>query len=241
MSGLPGVLAPSSFRGAGFFIAFSHISELGRVSFLIDGFNLYHALDYNPVHLRPWISPHRYKKYKWLNLVELCKRYALEKGDVIQDVWYFTALAYWRPDKVSRHQLYMRALQDQGVKIVHGVFKERTKHCNTCKQDFQTHEEKQTDVNIAVAMVTLAANDMCDKIILISGDSDILPAVELVKSLYSNKRVGVVVPIGKASNALNNAADLYYRMREKHLQQSQFADPHTLSDGSTIARPPTWK
>lgn len=214
---------------------------MSRIAFLIDGFNLYHALDYSPVHQRPWINPHRYKKYKWLDLTALCKNYVLDKGDAIESIWYFTALAYWRPDKVARHQIYIRGLEAQGINVVYGEFKERTRHCNTCNRDFQTHEEKQTDVNIAVAMVTLAAADFCDKIILISGDTDVLPAIDMVQKFYEGKQVGVVVPIGKASESLKKAADFHYRMRESHLKRSQFGDPHTLPDGSLLSRPSNWK
>jgi len=214
---------------------------MARIVFLIDGFNLYHALDNSPVHLRPWIDPHRYRRFKWLNLAKLCQCYAIEKGDTIEAVLYFTALAYWNPGKVARHQRYIRALENEGLSVVYGEFKERQKRCVRCRQYFTTHEEKQTDVNIAVTLFRLAVENKYDKAIVISGDSDILPAVTLVQKTFLEKKVGVVIPIGKASENFKNTADFHYRMREKHLQASSFSDPYTFPDGSTIPCPPLWK
>ena len=214
---------------------------MARVAFLIDGFNLYHALDFSPVHLRPWINPHRYRKYKWLDLRKLAELYTgIIAGDTVESIHYFTALAFWNPNKVSRHQIYINALKNEGVQEVMGEFKTRTKHCNTCGLDFTTHEEKQTDVNIAVTLFRLAVEDSYDKVILISGDTDVLPAIRLVQSKFPEKKVGVVIPIGKASESLKNAADFHYRMRETHLQSCQFADPYTLASGTVLTRPATW-
>jgi hypothetical protein len=82
---------------------------MSRIAFLIDGFNLYHALDYSPVHKSPSTDPHRYKKYKWLNLFKLAQCYVNEPGDSVEEVYYFTAYAYWNPMKVDRHKLYIKA------------------------------------------------------------------------------------------------------------------------------------
>src|SRR5258708_1133879 len=139
-------------------------------------------------------NPLQYRKYKWLNLAELCQCYAIEKGDVVEAVLYFTALAYWNSGKVARHQRYIRALENEGVKVVYGEFKERQKRCLRCKQYFLTHEEKQTDVNIAVTLFQLAVDDKYDKAIVISGDTDVLPAVKLVQKTFPEKEVGVVIP-----------------------------------------------
>jgi len=214
---------------------------MSRIIVLIDGFNLYHALDYSTVHLRPEIDPLRYRKYKWLNLAKLANCYVLDAGDTIEGVYYFTALAYWNSGKVSRHQTYIKALENEGVQVVYGEFKFKQKHCKLCGQDFGTHEEKHTDVNIAVTLFQFAVEDLFDKVIIISGDSDQLPAVRLVQSKFPDKRVGVVVPIGKASENFKRTADFHYRMREKHLRASLLSDPYVLPSGHPLDCPPSWK
>lgn len=68
-------------------------------------------------------------------------------------IFYFTAKAYWRPDKVSRHDKYIEVLNDKGITVVEGRFKpkEKSQWCLRCGQvtKHKSHEEKQTDVTIA--------------------------------------------------------------------------------------------
>ncbi|HEX8746730.1 MAG TPA: NYN domain-containing protein [Pyrinomonadaceae bacterium] len=213
---------------------------MSRIIVLIDGFNLYHALDFSPVHKRP-DNPLRYRKYKWLNLAKLAECYAIEPGDTIEGVYYFTALAYWNPSKVSRHQTYIAALENEGVQVIYGEFKDKKKRCTLCHKLFPTHEEKQTDVNIAVTLFQFAVENQYDKVIIISGDTDQLPAVRLVQSKFPEKKVGVVIPIGKASEDFKKTADFHYKMREKHLQASLLDDPYTLPSGNQLVCPPSWK
>ena len=52
------------------------------------------------------------------------------------------------------------------------------------------YEEKETDVNIAIAMLTDAVRDVYDIALLVSADSDLRPAVGAVKRL----RTGTLPP-----------------------------------------------
>ena len=64
-----------------------------------------------------------------------------------------TAYPTWKQDFYKRHKVYIHILQDLGINIVFGNFKERQVQCNSCFQRFKKHEEKQTDVNIATQIV----------------------------------------------------------------------------------------
>ena len=214
---------------------------MSRIVVLIDGFNLYHALDFNPVSRNPRINPKRYCKYKWLDLKKLAECFVMSKSDTLEDVFYFTTLAVWDPGKAKRHREYIKALELQGVKVIYGEFKRKEKKCRLCKKSAWTFEEKQTDVNIALRLLSLAVVDAYDKVIVISGDTDLLPAVKMVQAIFPHKSVGVVIPIGKASEDFKNNADFHYKMREKHLQVSLLPDPIVLPDGSSLACPGNWK
>ena len=214
---------------------------MSRIVVLIDGFNLYHALDFSPVSRSPHINPKRYCKYKWLDLKKLAECFVMNKGDTLVDVFYFTTLAVWDAGKAKRHREYIKALELQGVKVVYGEFKRKEKRCRLCKKSVWTFEEKQTDVNIALRLLALAVVDAYDKVIVISGDTDLLPAVKMVQGIFPHKSVGVVIPIGKASEDFKNNADFHYKMKEKHLQASVLPDPIVLPDGSALACPANWK
>lgn len=208
---------------------------MAKIVTFIDGFNLYHALHYfqtGPDH-------HRLRKYKWLNLRALSKLFVFGK-DTLENVLYFTTLATWDAGKMARHRLYIRALENEGVLTIYGEFKRKQRHCNSCGQLFWSREEKQTDVNIALYLLQLAIIGEYDKAIIISGDTDLLPAMKAVRNIYPGKEIGVVIPIGRASDDLKNQADFHYKMREHHLVKSTFPDPVILKDGTPISRPPTW-
>ncbi|TSA45545.1 NYN domain-containing protein [bacterium] len=208
---------------------------MNKVIFFIDGFNLYHALNY----LQNDKAHDRLKKYKWLNLEKLCHYYL--GNDALEDIFYFTTLATWNHKKADRHKTYIRALEYVGVKVIYGEFKRKSVFCLKCNRIFRTFEEKQTDVNIALKLFELAVQDRYDKAVIISGDTDLLPAIKAVHSIFPNKQIGVVIPIGKRSEDMKNYTDFHFKMKERHLAQSQFEDEISLPDGSKLEKPLKWK
>lgn len=209
---------------------------MARIAFLVDGFNLYHALD----HLSGAADHERYHRYKWLSLTKLANCF-ITKKDRIVAIEYFTTLATWNHEKVARHKLFIRAQESEGVLVVYGEFKRKDRRCPLCKQRFSTFEEKQTDVNIALRMFQLAVQDKYDKVVIVSGDTDLIPAVRAVQATFPSKEVGVVIPIGRASEDLKRQANFYYRMKEHHLASSRFPDTLKLSDGSALNCPEDWR
>lgn len=203
---------------------------MAKIVVFIDGFNLYHAI----------ASHQKYRRYKWLNLKKLASLY-VHGRDTLEAVLYFTTLATWDMVKVARHKLYIRALENEGITIVYGEFKRKQKHCNLCQKDFWSFEEKQTDVNIALSLFQLAVADRYDKAVIISGDTDLLPAVKAVRTTFPGKQIGVVIPIGRASEDFKKQSDFHYKMREQHLASSRFGDVLVLRDQSRLACPEAWK
>jgi uncharacterized LabA/DUF88 family protein len=224
-----------AFTGPSFLVELG-LLFMARIFFFVDGFNLYHALNY----FSGAPDRNRYRKYKWLSLAKLAECFA-RKADKIVGIEYFTTLATWDPAKVARHRVFIKAQISEGVSVVYGEFKLRDKRCRLCGRVYQAHEEKQTDVNIAVRLLQLAFQDQYDKAVIVSGDTDLLPALKAVQRVFPGKEVGVVIPIGKASEDLKKQASFHYKMKEQHLISSQLPDTVVLSDGSLLHRPSTWK
>ncbi|MGH9669782.1 MAG: NYN domain-containing protein [Terriglobales bacterium] len=212
---------------------------MGRIYFLVDGFNLYHALDWSPT----GHDPRRYRKYKWNSLSRLANCYVLDrKNDSITGIEFFTTLPHWDPAKVARHKLYIKLQEAEGVKVIYGEFKHKEVLCKHCHRVFRRQEEKQTDVNIAVRLFQLAVQDQFDKAIIISGDTDLIPAVKAVQSLFPGKPIGVVIPIGRSSEDFKNQADFHFKMKEKHLNSCRLSDTVMLADGVTVLHcPASWR
>jgi uncharacterized LabA/DUF88 family protein len=216
--------------------------ETGRDFFMpdailfVDGFNLYHALDFTA--LGP--NRFRYRKYKWLDLNRLASFYLPDSRFKIAEVVFFTTIVRWDAGKEARHRAFVEALESRGVRIVEGVFKKKDVICKKCRKRFKTREEKRTDVNIAVEMLKLAQRGRYQRAIVVSGDTDLIPAFNAVRDLFPGHKISVVLPIGRSSHEMKGIADDVFQMTETQLSQSQLPDSITLPSGKVLTRPPTW-
>jgi len=118
-----------------------------RVCFYIDGFNLYHKIAELPDKSAPD------KSLRWLNLYALAEKLRFRPDEQIEKVYYFSAYADWLPASKQRHKAYVRALEYSGVEVILGKFKLKAPRCNKCHKIYQTHEEKESDVNLALQVV----------------------------------------------------------------------------------------
>lgn len=212
-----------------------------RVSCFIDGFNLYHAIsdidkpwkfDGNN-----WVSRKQY--LKWVNLRGLAESFINNSADNLEDVFYFTALAYWRAKDKIRHQSYMSALGYYDVTTVLGSFKEKTKGCRACGASWKDHEEKESDVNLALYILNEAHKNTFDKALVVTADSDIGPAINLVLDQFPDKIVEILVP----PKRFNITKGLRHRVRahrikEKHLKNNLLPEEIIGGDGNLVAKRP---
>lgn len=212
-----------------------------RVSCFIDGFNLYHAISDIDKPWKfsgsNWVSKKQY--LKWVNLRGLAEAFINNSTDNLEDVFYFTALAYWRTDDKNRHLSYMSALKHFNVTTILGNFKEKTKGCRKCGASWKDHEEKESDVNLALYVLNEAHKNSFDKALVITADSDIGPAINLVLDQFPNKVVEILVP----PKRFNITKGLRHRVRahrikEKHLVDNLMPEKIIGGDGRSIAKRP---
>ncbi|MGP2485555.1 NYN domain-containing protein, partial [Pantoea eucalypti] len=74
-----------------------------------------------------------------------------------------------------------------GVSLVGGKFKRKNAKCEVATgfgQSFYKHEEKETDVNLAVSLVSNACVDNFDIAIVITSDSDLCPPINYVRKNF---------------------------------------------------------
>lgn len=203
---------------------------MNRVVFFVDGFNIYHSLDGFPA----------YHKYKWLNLAKLAKAFTSSKDKIIS-IFYFTTYVTWDQKKLVKHQIYVKTLQSTNVQVVFGEFRRVDKTCRICHKEYQTFEEKQTDVNIAIKLFQTAVVDLWNTAILVSGDSDLIPALKAVKATFPTKKIGIIIPISRRAEELKQVADFHMKIKEKHLMSCQFEDTIVIDKNTKLTRPDTWK
>ena len=220
---------------------------MARYGFYIDGFNVYHALNdfcyYEPDLPRtPDNKRYPYHKYKWLNYRKLAES-VIKSRDTITRIFFFTTYAKWKweqePDIELRHRQYIHALQTEKIVVIQGRFMHRQERCHLCCGVYPDHVEKRTDVNIALQLLGDAIEDLYDRAIIVSADSDLLPAISAVHKYTPGKLVGVMFPIRRTSFDLRQYADFRLKMTEKLLKECQFPDKIILPD-LILRRPEDW-
>jgi uncharacterized LabA/DUF88 family protein len=201
-----------------------------RVVFFIDGFNLYHAVkSLNAEHL------------KWLDLRCLCQNFAPTPQFNIENIYYFTAYATWLPRAFRRHKLYIKALESKGITPVLGKFKEKDRGCKRCGSMWKAHEEKETDVNIALYILDLAYQNKFDRAVIISADSDFSPAIRLVKKRFPDKQFRILTPVNRKHswdlvNAVGGKKNASH-IKNIHIERSLLPGRIILSSGEEVLRP----
>ena len=199
-----------------------------RVNVYIDSFNLYHST-----------LQHTHPDCRWLNLLELSKRLINPETEEIQTVYYFSALTTWIPERAKKHLLYIHALRTVGVKDILGKFSIRERKCPLCSGHYQAHEEKKTDINIAITLLGDAVADKFDTALILSGDSDLAPVTTKLKQLCPEKKIGIIVPKGQSAMHLKQHADFFKTIQTKDLKKSLLPEQITYN-GKTITAPAGW-
>ena len=211
-----------------------------RVDFLVDGFNLYHSLkqasdDLEGAHTR------------WLDLRSLLTSYLplFGKEAVLGRIYYFSALAHHlekdSPGIVRRHQLYIEALRSTGVRPVMGGFKKMNPmRCTVCNTRVSRREEKKSDVAMAVTLLERLVKDDADLVVLVTGDTDQVPALHAAKALCPTKAVHCAFPYQRKNNELEREADGSFKMSRDNYCKHQFGETVVLKSGRKLVRPEKW-
>jgi uncharacterized LabA/DUF88 family protein len=156
-----------------------------RCTVYIDGFNWYYAI----FKRRP--------EWKWLNIQSFFDE--IRPDEEVCAIKMFSA--YVEPEAQSsaardRQKAYFAALCGiQRVKIVLGKYQQREVTCRaSCGMKYLAPEEKKTDVNIAVHILNDVVKGLTDSIAVVSGDSDLEPAIFWVKENYERVKITVYIP-----------------------------------------------
>ncbi|MCJ2016887.1 NYN domain-containing protein [Methylobacterium sp. E-065] len=199
-----------------------------RVIAYIDGFNLYHAID-------DLKKPH----LKWVDLRQLSSNIC-GSNETLTNVYFFTALPTWKVESIVRHQEFIKAQRHAGVECVIGHFKEKKQQCRACDARWVGHEEKETDVAIAVQITADAFLDRYDRALIISADSDLAPALRTVRQHFPLKALNVIAPPGRLGHA--RALKPMLEITPGRLAKCLMPETATEADGTVaFSRPSPYK
>lgn len=172
-----------------------------RVTFYIDGFNFYYGIkrSSNSNIDRKWGNAY------WIDLVKLCEGF-ISPDEEIEKVIYFTASPL-STNKSARQSAFLNAnkiLNKDKFEIVRGKYLDKHIECPYCKGDISRPEEKKTDVNISVRMISDCIHNATDTAVLISADTDLIPPLELIKIDFPCVKIKVMFPPSNYSYDIRN-------------------------------------
>jgi uncharacterized LabA/DUF88 family protein len=211
---------------------------MNKVIFLVDGFNVYHSI------LR--LKRDTGYSTKWLDLASLCKSYIhlFGKDARLEAIYYFSAIPHYLsssdPDKIQRHENYIRCLESTGVHIELGRFKEKDVFCHRCHSMILKHEEKETDVAIAIKLLEACFTNICDTAVIVSGDTDLSPAIKKCQDLFKDKKIVCAFPFARKNKELATLAPGSFSISKKQYIRHQLPNPVILTDGQKVYKPNSW-
>ena len=155
----------------------------------------------------------------------------------------------------NRYKKYIQAISHHGVSVIEGQFKKKTIKLKEGNKFYTkiTHEEKESDVNIALSILECSYEKLCDKILVITNDSDISPAIRMALKKNSEIKINVITPplrkdqkpnydLMHASRSINKdkKGQIYFKTRlikESHLKNNMMPEIIEKDNGEKILMP----
>lgn len=149
-----------------------------RGALYVDGFNLYHPIAGCGLPYLKWTSMWRLGEI-------LCRSEELEMVKAV----VCTAMPKHMPEKMGRHNKYVASQIATGTAVIKGHY----------VPDGVTYSEKQTDINLALAVILDGIDDLYDTAFLLTADSDQVATAKAFKVRLAplGKRLIGAIPFGR--------------------------------------------
>ena len=170
-----------------------------QTTFYIDGFNFYYGLKRSMTVDKKWGNAY------WIDLVKLCSGF-IAPDEKLKKVVYFTAKPLGT-SKSSRQQAFLNSnkfVNNNTFEVIKGKYLEKHIECPYCKADISRPEEKKTDVNISIRMISDCIHANTDVVVLVSADTDLIPPLELIKNDFPNIKIRVCFPPSNYSHDITD-------------------------------------
>lgn len=200
-----------------------------RVNVYIDGFNFYYGLKQ-----KGW------KKYYWLDIVKFFECF-MKEGQILNKIYYCTAVPTNNGQKRRQSEFFKANKLNPKFELVYGKFLEKTVRYGGV--EYKTFEEKQTDINIAINLIRNIHNDSCDTSIVVSADSDLVPAIKLAKEINPKHKIFFYFPPERHSVNLTSNCDAIVHLHryESKFKKCLLAAEIKVDDKLTLTCPPSWR
>jgi len=227
-----------------------------RTRVYIDGYNLYYGcLKGTP--------------YKWLDLMTLFERHILpssapEASELLPlSIKFFTAKILEQAAKAldsvssqARYHTALRKLYHERIELIEGYYSltqskarlvdkvEPNMWARDCAQTLVWKlEEKQSDVNLALQAYHDASTGAVDQVVMVTNDTDIAPALQMIRT-HTAVKVGLVVPAKPKLREPNTDLVQLAHWTRSHITDQELASaqlPRVIVGGkSPTIKPESW-
>ncbi len=158
-------------------------------------------------------------------------------------VKYFSARV--SDDEKGRRQnaFFQANRENPKFQLILGNYLRKEIKCFNCGNIIRTFEEKESDVRIATQIVADMYKGNCDISIVVSADSDMIPAIELARE--ARHTVFIYFPPNQYSSNLStisNGSPIHMSRYESRFKNSIMPDIIHLSKSNyDLTIPPRWK
>lgn len=203
-----------------------------KVIVYIDGFNFYYGLKKNPI----------WKKYYWIDIVKLFEKFMRNTQELIA-VKYFSARSMDKSQSLRQNAFFQANQENPKFHLILGKYLKKEIKCFNCNNIIHTYEEKESDVRIATQIIADAYENNFDIAIVVSADSDMMPAIEIVQQ--SNHKIYIYFPPNQYSNNLSimgSGRCIQMGKYESRFKQSILPDKiKLLKNNFEVIIPDKWK
>lgn len=213
-----------------YFFTMNQEQKKERVIVYVDGFNFYYGLK-----IPKW------KKYYWINIVQLFESFMRPNQQLIA-VKYSSA----RPTdigKSKRQDAFFQANKENPkFRLILGKYLRKNIECFKCHNIIHTYEEKESDVRFATQIVADAFQKNCDVAIVVSADSDMIPAIELAKE--AKVKIYIYFPPNQFSSNLStmgNSTPVQMQRFETRFKNALMDNQIQLASGFVLSKPQDWE
>lgn len=202
-----------------------------RVIVYVDGFNFYYGLK-----AKGW------KKFYWLDVVKFFER-MLDDNQELVEVNYFSARPHNSEASYRQNLFFQANLMNKKFHLILGKYLKKNIPCPICGGTIHSYEEKETDVRVATQIINDVYQDRCDISIIVSADSDMVPAIEVIQDIAPDHKIFAFFPPTKHSVTLYNSCHAVKKLGgyKARFNQSMLPEEVKLPDGHIAKRPDNWK
>lgn len=155
----------------------------------------------------------------------------------------------------ARYHTALRKLHDGRIELIEGYYavnkmkvkivdpEDPDKAPREC-QEIQAWkvEEKQSDVNLALQAYHDSITGQIDHAVIVTNDTDIAPALEMIRA-HTDVRIGVVVPTSGQNRSANTDLIKFAHWKREHINSGELAAcqlPRVIPGRKPTIKPESW-